>query len=142
MDSDCCDCQLAQTVLLVLNAAFVWRYLQETKNLRIAAQQQVAASDEQLEAQIRPAMVVRCRPRMGVTLVNVGKGTAFDLVASPADRGSEGSRRWSGAERFDCFVVDSSFIEAQGERNTNIRLQPVEVLGGVPVLDGRSLQCE
>lgn len=126
----------------MVTAIFVWRYLKETEELRRAAQRQLGPADEQSEAQIRPAIVVRCRPPQGVTLVNVGSGPAFDLIASPAERGSQGSRRWSEVERFDGFVVDSSFIEVRGERDTNIRLHPGDGPGGAPILNGRSLQCE
>jgi len=133
---------LLQFGALVVTAKFVWRYLTATEALRDSARRQVEVANEQLESQIRPAIVVRSRPPAGVTLVNVGSGPAFDLVTSPAERGATGARRWAEAERYDSFVVDASFVEVGAERNTNIRTQPVAGVGGVPVLAGRSLQCQ
>jgi hypothetical protein len=44
---------MLQVVALVVTAIFVWRYLEETEELRRAAQRQLGAADEQSEAQIR-----------------------------------------------------------------------------------------
>jgi hypothetical protein len=133
----------AQVGALVVTAVFVWRYLKATEGLRTETAKQVDAANDQLEAQIRPAIVVRAKGSPhGLELVNSGKGPALDVVCSPAERGSEGSRRWSDAENFNSFVADRSFIEAGVARITNIRTSPEQGLGGVPVLNGMSLQCQ
>ena len=130
---------VAQVVVLIVTARFVWRYLQETERLRIAAQQQVGAASDQLEAQIRPALVVHVRPApYSLELVNVGKGPALDLVLSPAQRGSAGAFETSDQEAFD---DDIAFLEVSGRNMTGVRTQPVAGHGG-PTLAGRSLQCQ
>jgi hypothetical protein len=68
---------ILQAALLIINAAFVWRYLQETKRLRLAAQQQVAAAGGQLEAQIRPGIVFRVGERGGYSPWSVDKAPRF-----------------------------------------------------------------
>jgi len=138
---------IVQDVLLLVSAFLIGWYLYETRRMRKAAEKQVTesqslvkASEEQLEAQMRPAVVVRVRrPPESLQLVNVGKGPALDLILSPAERGSEGSRKWSDLETFG---ADIAFIAAGGEDLTGIRTQPQPGLGGVPVLNGRSLQCQ
>jgi len=130
---------VAQVVVLVVTARFVWRYLQETERLRVAAQQQVAAAGNQLEAQIRPALVVHSRPApYALELVNVGRGPALDLILSPAKRGSAGSFETSDVEAFD---IDIAFLEVGGRNTTGVRTQPVAGHSG-PVLAGKSLQCQ
>lgn len=69
---------VGQVVVLVATAVFVWRYLQETAELRRTAQRQVALANEQLEAQIRPALtVVDSGGRLHVS--NIGSGSALNL---------------------------------------------------------------
>lgn len=68
-----------QLVVLAVTAYFVWRYLQETTELRRTAQQQVAVANEQLEAQIRPALTVEVNTAAYLCVSNVGSGTAFNL---------------------------------------------------------------
>lgn len=133
---------LCQFGALVATAVFVWRYLMATEALRDVARKQLDAANEQLETQMRPVIAVKPDPPTSLKLVNLGKGPAFDLVVSPADRGSEGSRRWSERERFNDFVFEPFFIEVGAERQTNIHTQAVHGLAGVPVLNGQSLQCE
>jgi len=114
--------------------------------MRKAAEEQVTesqalvkASEEQLEAQIRPAVAVRVRrPPESLLAVNVGKGPALGLIMSPAERGAEGSRKWSDLETFG---ADIGFIAAGGEDFTGIRTQAIAGVGGA-VLNGRSLQCQ
>ena len=47
-----------QAIFLFLTLLAVGGYLWETRRLRVAAQQQVRSAHDQLEAQIRPAVVV------------------------------------------------------------------------------------
>jgi hypothetical protein len=137
---------VAQDVLLLISAFLIGWYLYETRRMRIAAEQQVAksqalvkASEEQLEAQMRPAVVARVRrPPESLLLINVGKGPALDLTLSPAERGSVGSRGWSDLEVFD---VEATFIAAGGEAVSGIRTQTIPGVGGIG-LNGRSLQCQ
>ena len=68
---------VGQVAVLIATAVFVWRYLQETTELRRTAQQQAAIANEQLEAQMRPALVVRLYGDH--LLVNVGSGPALNL---------------------------------------------------------------
>lgn len=131
---------IGQVVVLIVTACFVWRYLKETERLRIAALQQVAAADKQLEAQIRPALVVRVRGAPeSLLLVNVGKGPAFDVILSQADRGREASRQWSALHAYD---VDIGFVAAGGEMPTGIRTRAQAGVGGEVLAAGNSLQCE
>ncbi len=122
---------IVQDVLLVVSAVLVGWYLCETRKLRIAAQ-------EQLEAQTRPALVVRLKkdPTSRVVLVNHGNGPALDVILSPADRGAGGSRRWLETQTVKPGE-DLSYIEVGGERVTTIRTLPPAT--GF-VLAGKSLQ--
>src|SRR5882762_6003366 len=96
--------------------------------MRVAAESQVTesqalvrASDEQLEAQIRPAVAVQVRnPPESLLLVNVGKAPALNLVVSPAERGSHGSRECSNRETFD---VPITFLSAGGDGFSGVRTQ-------------------
>jgi hypothetical protein len=124
---------VVQDVLLLASAFLLAWYLYETYRMRVA-------TEAQLEAQIRPAVAVRVRnPPDSLLLVNVGKGPALNLALSPAERGSEGSRDCSERE---AFVIPSTFLAEGGEGFSGIRTQPQPGLGGVPVLNGRSLQCQ
>jgi hypothetical protein len=78
---------LGQVAVLIATAVFVWRYLQETTELRRAAQRQVALANEQLEAQMRPALVVRLYGDH--ILVNVGSGPALNLQVADVVWGGE-----------------------------------------------------
>jgi hypothetical protein len=137
---------VAQDFLLLASAVLIGWYLVETRRMRIAAEKQVAesqrlvkASDEQLEAQITPAIAVQVRGApQSLLLVNVGKGPALNIVVSPAERGANGSRECSNRERFD---VPITFLSAGGDGETGIRTQRIAGAGGI-VLDGRSLQCQ
>src|SRR5260370_42263992 len=67
-------------VVLIASAVFVWRYLQETTELRRTAQQQVALASEQLEAQIRPALtIIVNRLSQSLCVSNIGSGAALNL---------------------------------------------------------------
>ena len=118
-------------LLLAVNAVLVWLYLQETKKIRIA-------NELQLEAQTRPAVVVRHgSDSRGLELVNFGKGPALHLRLSAAERDS------AGKKDLDRLADDIGFVEAGASSQTSIRTQ--DVGGGPPavaVLNGRSLQCQ
>jgi hypothetical protein len=137
---------VVQDFLLLASAILVGWYLYETRRMRKAAEQQVTesqalvtASDEQLEAQIRPAVAVRVRNQPeSLLLVNVGKGPAFNLIVSPAERGAAGSRECSDLEKFD---VPISFLAASSDGFSGIRTQAIPGVGGT-ALNGRSLQCQ
>ncbi len=117
-----------QVVLLAVNAGLIYKYLRATE--RIAE-----TSQEQLEGQIRPAIVVRHVP-LGVgvdalVLVNVGEGPALHIRLSPTERGSVGKL---GLD----LMQEIGFIEAGGTQQSGIRTKG----GGITALNGRSLQCE
>jgi hypothetical protein len=98
------------------------------------------AAEEQLEAQIRPAIAVQARnPPESLLLVNVGKGPALNLTLSPAERGAEGSRECAEREIFDVAIT---LIAESAQGVSGIRTQAHPGLAGVPVLNGRSLQCQ
>jgi hypothetical protein len=82
---------VGQVILLTVTAVFVYRYLRETERLRIAA-------NEQLEAQIRPALTVDGRA-MNLRVVNVGSGTALNLrlVKRNPDGGVDFAPRLKGS---------------------------------------------
>jgi hypothetical protein len=114
--------------LLVVNAVLVWRYLRETRKIRIT-------SEEQLEAQMMPAVVVHpdATGDRHIALMNVGKGPALHLKLSATERGS--------AYKRDLDLMDDEIIFLQpGEKRVmnSIRTQGA----GLNVLSGRSLQCE
>ena len=135
-----------QDVLLLVSAFLIGWYLYETRMMRKAAEEQVTesqalvkASEEQFEAQIRPAVAVRVRlPPESLLVVNVGKGPALDLIMSPAERGAEGSMKWAELETFGANI---GFIAAGSDDFTGIRTQAIGGVGGA-VLNGRSLQCQ
>jgi hypothetical protein len=70
---------VGQVVVLIATAVFVWRYLQETAQLRRTAQQQVALGNEQLEAQIRPALTITVYLAGSLCVSNIGSGAALNL---------------------------------------------------------------
>jgi hypothetical protein len=114
--------------LLVVNAVLVWRYLRETRKIRIT-------SEEQLEAQMMPAVVVHPDTTSDryIALMNVGKGPALHLKLSATERGS--------AYKRDLDLMDDEIVFLQpGEKRVmnSIRTQGA----GLSVLSGRSLQCE
>jgi hypothetical protein len=135
---------VVQDFLLLASAVLIGWYLYETRRMRQAADEQVRetqalvkTSQEQLEAQIMPAIAVHAKGSPhGLELVNVGKGPVLGVILSAAERGSTGTR---GLDRF--VNNDIAFIAAGGKESTSVRTQDIGV-GGVPVLNGRSLQCQ
>ena len=71
---------VGQVLLLSVTAFFVYRYLQETKHLRIAAQRQV-------EAAFRPAIIIKHEGSLEniPTLENIGNGPAMEVSWSLSD---------------------------------------------------------
>jgi hypothetical protein len=113
-------------LLLAVNAVFVWLYLQETKKIRIA-------NEDQLEGQIRPAIVVHNDPAgRGLELVNLGAGPALHLKLCKTERGS------GPKSDLDRLPDEIGFLEVGGTALTGTRTQG----GGIVALNGRSLQCE
>ena len=141
----------AQAFLLIVNAVIVWDYLQETKKLRIATQDQVEetrklvyAERRQLEAQIKPAVVARMKwasQQQLVELVNIGNGPALDVKLSAVGRGSV--EQWDDVNEPFGRELLLAFIERGGDRETGIRTRPVQrIVGAVSVLGERGLRCE
>ena len=69
---------IGQVVVLIVTARFVWRYLDETQKLRITASEQlraswrqVAVANDQLEAQIAPAVAAQAVPSGGSHQINL-----------------------------------------------------------------------
>jgi hypothetical protein len=62
---------IAQTVLLVVNAYLVWKYLQATRSIQSSAV-------EQAEGLARPALVVVDEGR-GLWIKNIGNGPGIDV---------------------------------------------------------------
>lgn len=118
-------------LVLSVNARFIWLYLKETNKIRIA-------NEAQLEAQIRPAIVLRVGPLQELELINLGKGPALQVRLSAIERGLTGKRDP------DSLADDIELIEAGGKQvATSLR-----TTGTLPVdpstctLKGRSLQCQ
>lgn len=134
-----------QAELLVLSAILVGWYLLETRRMRKAAENQVRESQNQIEAQTRPVITVFVRGSVyGLELHNVGTGPAFGVILSATERES------NGKPDLDRLQNDISFIEPGQKFPTGIR--PVTIpgfttpgatsAGAIPVLNGRSLQCQ
>lgn len=98
-----------------------------------AVREQTAVAQDQLEGQIRPAIVVRHGAVMsgGLMLFNVGKGPALHIKLSITERGSAGKR---GLD----LIEDIGFVEVDRSAETHIRTQGP----GANALNGNSLQCE
>jgi len=102
-----------------------------------AIREQIILAQDQLEGQIRPALVARVN-RQGVELVNIGSGPALHVRLSPVNKGS-------GAllavhpfpERHDAIA----FLESKQNQQTIVQCRTNPQYSGAPVLDGRSLQC-
>ena len=77
---------IVQDLLLFLSALLVGWYLVETRKLRIASQ-------EQVEAASRPAIVVKAQPGTTAvpTVVNIGNGPAIDVQWSLTNS------KWAGS---------------------------------------------
>jgi hypothetical protein len=118
-------------LVLSLNARFIWLYLKETNKIRIA-------NEAQLEAQIRPAIVVRVGPLQELELINLGKGPALQVRLSAIEPGSMGKRD------LDPLADDIELIEAGGKQEgTTVRTTgALPVFPSTCVLKGRSLQCQ
>lgn len=79
---------VAQDVILLLTAGLIAGYLWETRKLRIVGQQQVAISQQQVESQYIPAVVVvEVSDQIG--LANIGNGPALSIEWRVKDRGTK-----------------------------------------------------
>lgn len=118
-------------LVLSVNAGFIWLYLKETNKIRIA-------NEAQLEAQIRPAIVLRVGPLQELELINLGKGPALQVRLSAIERGSTGKRD------LDSLADDIELIEAGGKQvATSLRTTgTLPVDPSTCILKGRSLQCQ
>jgi hypothetical protein len=138
---------VGQVAVLIVTARFVWRYLDETQKLRKLAQEQLKASwrqveiaNDQLEAQIRPAVAADVSFTGGIHVLkvtNVGKGVATNLRFSSTRKGS------AGDGRLPSLVPGRiGFLEPSAERGTSIRTHcpPGEVAR--PDQNLESVQCE
>ena len=118
-------------LVLPVNAHFIWLYLKETNKIRIA-------NEAQLEAQIRPAIVLRVGPLQELELINLGRGPALQVRLSAIERGSTGKRD------LDSLADDIELIEA-GAKQVATSLQNTGTLPVDPstcILKGRSLKCQ
>jgi hypothetical protein len=128
-----------QVILLTVNAGlFVW-YLNEAQKSRRAAERQVEVGQQQLEAQIRPALIARLsEDSQVVDLINIGSGPALHLEFMSVPKGSTDRHNLSGLG-FDRIV----FLEPKQTRVLHVRTREPEIPGTV-LLDSssRSLRCE
>jgi len=102
-----------------------------------AIRQQVALAQDQLEGQIRPALVARIN-QLGVELVNIGSGPALHVQLSPATRGLGAHL---AVQPFPEPHDRIAFLELKEVRQTILQCRANARYPGAPVLDGRSLQC-
>jgi hypothetical protein len=135
---------VVQDLLLLVSAVLIYWYLYETRRMRKAAEEQVAesqalvkASEEQLEGQIKPAIVVRVQQQRAVQLVNIGSGPALHVELSAVLRGSltKDQREGFGFDRI-------AFLESRQAVDTRVRTSFVQGTNPNPHLNGRSLRCE
>jgi hypothetical protein len=113
---------IVQDVLLLLSAGLIGWYLFETRRIRIATRDQVDRSQElvraaaqQLETQIRPALVVY-RDSYFVGLVNVGNGPALNLRTH--EEGRDAAIKWSGNSTFS-QKVEGRFVAVERSENNS-----------------------
>jgi hypothetical protein len=135
---------VVQDFLLLVSAVLIGWYLYETRKMRKAAEEQVAesqalvkASEDQLEGQIKPAIVVRVREEHAMELVNIGNGPALHVELAAVLRGSLTKDHMEGYG-FDRIA----FLESQQAINTRVRTLPAPGYAAHPSLNGRSLRCE
>lgn len=112
---------VVQDLLLLVSAVLIYWYLYETRRMRKAAEEQVAesqalvkASEEQLEGQIKPAIVVRVQQQRAVQLVNIGSGPALHVELSAVLRGSLTKDQMEGFGKDETQVAPSE--DASGRK--------------------------
>ena len=135
---------IVQDFLLLVSAFLIGWYLYETRKMRKSAEKQVAesqalvrASEEQLEGQIKPAIVVRVQQQHAVQLVNIGSGPALHVELSAVLRGSLTKDQMEG------FGFDRiAFLEQRQAIGTRVRTLSLQGQNQNPNLNGRSLRCE
>lgn len=154
---------IVQDGLLLVSTGFIFWYLWETRKMRKAAEkqveksqaqvdeshrqvtaayeqvtairQQIAMAQEQLEGQIRPALVARF-VRDGAEIVNIGSGPALDVKLSLVQRGQAAVitpqplfRPVAFVERKQTWYTEELLTAARHDRPA------------ARVLAGSSLQC-
>jgi hypothetical protein len=132
-------CLLISTLLLAVNAGLFVRYLHETTQMRRAAEKQIKVSQEQLEAQAKPALIARLQQNSHVVeLINIGSGPALHIEFMTVPRGSK-SREGITGLGYDRIA----FIEPKQTQLTHVRSREPDVPGTF-FLDSssRSLRCE
>ncbi len=135
---------IVQDGLLLANAVLIGWYLYETRKMRKAAEEQVresealvVAAEDQLEGQIRPALVAQLA-QFGVELVNIGSGPALHVNLAPVPRGSAADLRPAPfAPRPDPI----GFLQPGQVCQTQVRVKSSASFPDSPSLDGASLQC-
>jgi hypothetical protein len=118
---------IIQDFLLLISAVLVAGYLVETRRLRIASQKQVDISQAQLEAQIRPALVVRMRGTLHVA--NVGAGSALNVTlmeAGAADQIAWDAQFKSGT-RLEGITIAPANEEDSGLRDQGSARPPLHL---------------
>jgi len=103
-----------------------------------AIRHQTAVAQDQLEGQIRPAIVARAN-RYGIELVNIGSGPALHVQLSPVNKGQAAFVK---PGFFEGTTDPIPFLEMKQVQQTVLQLeQPNHQYPGAPVLGDRSLQC-
>jgi hypothetical protein len=132
-------CIVVSTLLLAVNAGlFVW-YPRETTQMRRAVEKQIKVSQEQLEAQAKPALIARLQQNSHVVeLINIGSGPALHVEFMTVPRGST-SREGITGLGYDRIA----FIEPKQAQLTHVRSREPDVPGTFFLeSSSRSLRCE
>jgi hypothetical protein len=129
----------AQVILLTGNLGLVAWYLSETAKMRRAAEQQVDASQRQLEAQTKPALTARLQENTHlVELVNIGSGPALHLEFWAVPKGST-SREGGSGVGFDRIV----FLEPRQTQILHVATSKPDLPATFPLQSHcHSLRCE
>ena len=101
---------LGQLLLLIVNAGLVYWYVKVTRRIR-------ETSQDQLEAQIRPALVVKALSHDSAEIINIGSGPA--LSPQIAWRQSRDDVDWNAPADKNMQYISggSGFIKAGEPRN-------------------------
>lgn len=99
-----------------------------------AIRMQITAAEEQLEGQIRPALVARFT-KDGAEIVNIGSGAALDVKLSLAQRGGH------AYIHPEFFGERCAFLEPKQTWQTQVQAEAVPERPAARVVAGSSLQC-